>query len=300
MLKTWCIYLIALISAIAFFLCYKMWVSWYCLIAVLLVPLISLIAGIVAAAGLKFETCSPSSSLIGDENHIEVKVSGFASYFSFCRVRIKVTDHMADLTRRENYRIHDSGTLEIPVDTSHCGAYRYEFIKVRIYDLLGFFFISRRINRAYEILVKPRPEMPDIMPNTYGFKAKNLRKARQPVSEIYDIRDYQPGDPVKSIHWKMSAKKDKLLVKDPFEQYGGHSRLMLKMTPDRDIMDLHLGQILFTSKYLLDHEVPHRIRIIPPDSREISYEVESVMDLDKAMFSILRMKIPKEDPVHEE
>lgn len=300
MLKTWGIYLIALISAIAFFLCYKMWVSWYCLIAVLLVPLLSLIAGIIAAADIKFDIESPSSSIVGDENHIDVKVSGFASHFSFVRVKLKVTDHMADSSRREVYRLHDSGTLAIPVDTLHCGAFRYDFLKVQIYDLLGFFHVSRKIGRAYEILVKPRPEIPDIMPDTYGFKAKNLRKSRQSVSEIYDIRDYQLGDPVKSIHWKMSAKKDKLMVKDPFEQYGGHSRLMLKMTPDRGLMDLHLGQILFTSKYLLDHDVPHRIRIIPPDSKEVSYEVESVMDLDKAIFSVLRMKIPKEDPVHEE
>lgn len=299
MFKTWGIYIIALISAFVFFLCYKMWVSWYCLIAVLMIPLLSLAACIAASVSIRFSTESPVSSVIGKPNHIEAKIEGFASYFSFCRVRIVTTDRMVEKSRKQVFRIHDAGTIEIPVDTSHCGAYSYKFTKLQVYDLLGFFHFDRRINRQYEILIKPEPEIPDIMPNTYGFKAKNLRRSKQPVSEIYDIRDYQPGDPVKSIHWKMSAKKDKILVKDPFEQYGGHSRLIFKLTDDRSLLDHHLGQMLFTSKFLLDHDVPHRIRIIPPDMKEVSYEIESQADLDKAMIKILRMRIPKED-VHED
>ena len=42
MFRTWGIYLIALISAFVFFLCYKMWVAWYCLVGILLVPVLSL------------------------------------------------------------------------------------------------------------------------------------------------------------------------------------------------------------------------------------------------------------------
>ena len=299
MLRTWGIYFIALISAFVFFLCYKMWVSWYCLVGALMVPVLSLIACIIAAVSLKFETFAPKGSLKDEPNKLDVKISGFASYFSFCRIRLKITDCMVDSTRKQVYRIHDTGTLSIPVDTSHCGAFTYKIVKLQIYDLLGFFHINRKINRNYEILVFPRPEIPDAMPDTYGFKAKNLRKSNQPMSEIYDIRDYQQGDPVKTIHWKMSAKKDKLLVKEPFEQYGGRSRLILKLVDDRDTMDLHLGQILFTSRYLLDHDVPHRIRIIPPNLKEISYEVESRADLDKAIIKVLRMKMP-EDDIHEE
>ncbi|MBP5655331.1 MAG: DUF58 domain-containing protein [Clostridiales bacterium] len=299
MLKTWGIYIVTLVSAFVFFLCYKMWVSWYCLIAVLMVPVFSLIVAIVASFTLKFETESPVSSVVGEPNHMVVRVGGFASYLSFSRLRITVTDRMVARSRKQVFRIHDTGVLEIPLDTDHCGAYVYKLTKLQIYDLFGFFHINRRINRQYEILIKPAPQVPDLMPNTYGFKAKNLRKSKQPGSEIYDIRDYQTGDPVKSIHWKMSAKKDKLLVKEPLEQYGGHSRLILKLCDDRDILDLHLGQILFTSKYLLDHDVPHRIRVIPPDSKEISYEVESQTDLDKAMINILRMRIPEEE-AHED
>ena len=35
-----------------------------------------------------------------------------------------------------------------------------------------------------------------------GFKARTLRKSDSPYSEIYDVRDYILGDPIKNIHWK--------------------------------------------------------------------------------------------------
>ncbi len=38
--------------------------------------------------------------------------------------------------------------------------------------------------------------------------------ARQEPEESGNIRQYIPGDPVRRIHWKLSAKKDELLVRD--------------------------------------------------------------------------------------
>jgi uncharacterized protein (DUF58 family) len=39
------------------------------------------------------------------------------------------------------------------------------------------------------------------------------RKGIEP-GEVRNIREYVPGDPIKNIHWKLSEKTDKLLVKD--------------------------------------------------------------------------------------
>ena len=60
--------------------------------------------------------------------------------------------------------------------------------------------------------------------------------------------------------------------------------------------DLHLGQIIFTSRFYIEHETSHKIRIIPPDKGEVAFEIESETDLERAVAKILRMKLPKEDP----
>lgn len=296
MLKTWVIYSVSLFSTFIFFLCYKMWVSWFCLIVVLFIPLLALLMSVIASQTMTFKLENPGNAPLGVPLYIKITVEGNASYFAFCRINAEVKDHMAGTTKKLALIVHDKGTTKIPVDTSHCGSYSYKMPKIDIYDLFGFFRFSKTIDKDSEILVKPVPAMPERMPDMFGFKAKSLRKAKQPNTEIYDIRDYQMGDPVKSIHWKMSAKKDKLLVKEPLEEFGGHSRVILKLTSDRDVLDVHLGQILFTSRFFIEHETPHKIRVIPPDRSEIAFDVESETDLQRAISMILRMRIPDEEP----
>ena len=80
------------------------------------------------------------------------------------------------------------------------------------------------------------------------------------------------------------------------EEFGGHSRIVLKLGEDRTKLDQHLGQILFTSLFFLEREIPHKIRIIPPNRSEISFDVENVNDLETSLTKILHMRIPKEDP----
>ena len=294
MFRSWVVYSVSLLSSFVFFLCYKMWVSWILLLIVLAVPVLSLIMSIVASQTLEFKADCPAAIRLGDEINLKVTTSGIASYFSFCKVKMIITDRMAGKTKKKVFMIHDRGTSKIPVDTSHCGSYSYMLTWLYVYDLFGLFFVKINLNTNNEILVKPVPAMPSVMPDMFGFKAKNLRKSKKPGAEIYDIREYQIGDPLRSIHWKMSAKKDALLVKEPLEEYGGHSRVLLKMSGDRDEMDLHLGQIVFTSKFYIEHETAHRIRVIPPDRSEVAFEIESELDLERAIASILRMRIPDE------
>ena len=294
MLKTWFLYSISLIAAFIFFLFYKMWLSWYILIALLTIPVFAFIVTIAASLTVKFSVVNPAVTVKGKPAFIKLSIEGIASAFSFYKVKMITTDHMAGTQEKKVIVICDNGVTKIPLETDHCGAYSYKLSKLKVYDLLGFFHFDQNINKDIELLVKPSPEMPGYMPDMYGFKAKNLRKSSKPNSEIYDIRDYQLGDPVKTIHWKMSAKKDKYLVKEPLEEYGGYSRVILKMTDDRDELDLHLGQILFTSKFFIDHEVAHIIRVIPPDSREVAFSIESNIDLERALHTILHMRIPEE------
>lgn len=295
MLKTWIIYAVTAIAAFIFFLYYKMWVAWYWLMLLPLIPLIAFIACAIATTQLTFSTELPSDTHIGEPVYLKLKTYGLAAYFSFFKVEFTVTDHMSGKTWKIVVPVNDNGVTKIPIDTDHCGAFSFNITKFSVYDLTRFFHLNLKAESKNKILIKPTPIMPELMPNMYGFKAKNLRKSKQPNSEIYDIRDYKTGDSIKTIHWKISAKKDQLVVKDSLEEFGGHSRIVLKLGEDRNKLDLHLGQILFTSLFFLEREIPHKIRIIPPNKSEIAFDIENAGDLDTALIRILHMRIPKED-----
>ena len=299
MLKTWIIYAVTAIAAFIFFLYYKMWVAWYWLMLLPLIPLFAFIACAFATTQLTFETELPADTHIGEPVYLKLKTYGPATYFAFFKVRFTVTDHMSGNTREIVVPVNDNGVTKIPVDTGHCGAFSFNISKFAVYDIAGFFHLNLKLESKNRILVKPIPIMPELMPNMYGFKAKNLRKSKQPNSEIYDIRDYKTGDSIKTIHWKISAKKDQLVVKDSLEEFGGHSRIVLKLSEDRNKLALHLGQILFTSLFFLEREIPHKLRIIPPDRSEIAFDIENINDLDTALIKVLHMRIPKGDPDEE-
>ena len=35
--------------------------------------------------------------------------------------------------------------------------------------------------------------------------------------DFYELRQYQSGDSLKNIHWKLSSKQDELIVREPCE-----------------------------------------------------------------------------------
>jgi len=96
-------------------------------------------------------------------------------------------------------------------------------MKVKCYDILGFFGISARIMNnmkttffgffpnAFECNVIPKAN------NIAGIEETEIYSQVRPGhdrSEIFNIREYVPGDMIKDIHWKLSSKRDEILVKE--------------------------------------------------------------------------------------
>ncbi|MBO7564544.1 MAG: DUF58 domain-containing protein [Clostridiales bacterium] len=295
MLKNWCIYILTLIGSVVFFLFYQMWFAWYCIVLLLLIPPIALVMCLLSLRSARYTLEVPKTVRTGESADVLIRPYGkYFSFFSFCYIFLTEMDNMTDETRRLKAISHGSDTARVPVNTKHCGSMTYRIEKIRIYDLFGLFHYTRKKQSVGEVIIQPVPKIPEIMPDANGFKAKSLKRSRSPYSEIYDVRDYMPGDPVKNIHWKASAKKDKTLIKEPQEEVFGHARVFLSISDDRDLFDQRLGEMLFTSNYFLKKEIPHKIRVLPPMKRERAFDIQSQRDLDTAMIRILHLKIPKE------
>ena len=99
------------------------------------------------------------------------------------------------------------------------GLARFEGVRVQIADYQGFFYHATFVAgvvvyRVLPVLVEggdPRP----------GLKRDNqlmppgVHRLRRPgsASELLDLRDYMPGDPPKTIAWKVSARRDRLITR---------------------------------------------------------------------------------------
>ena len=294
MVRTWVLYILALLGAFIFFLFYKMWAAWYFLVILIILPIASLIVAITGAYSFDFESVYPEKVLRGQDASIDFKVSGIVAFLTFYRFRAHVKDVMTDEKHKLGDYQFDEKKPDIPIDTSHCGAFIYEISDVCIYDVLGFWRFRTPCEQKCRLIVYPVAELPGISPELNGYKARNIRKAKTASAEIYDIRKYVIGDPVKTIHWKASAKRDDILVKDLQEECYAHSRDCIRLTDKRDVIDARLGEVLFTTTYFLEHDLTARIRVITSGNREKVFDIETKKELEKTIVRILHMNIPKE------
>ncbi|HZT82322.1 MAG TPA: DUF58 domain-containing protein, partial [Gemmataceae bacterium] len=100
------------------------------------------------------------------------------------------------------------------------GRVRFEGVKVQFADLQGFFYHQAFVPAAAGYRVLPR--LADARGHAPTTKRHNLlpppgvHRLRRPGSgsELLDLRDYLPGDPPKTIAWKVSARRDRLITKE--------------------------------------------------------------------------------------
>lgn len=123
---------------------------------------------------------------------------------------------------KENYK-KGRYVLRMEYDTSCVGTVRMEISKVRCYDLIGLFEIPvpkkfwKKLE-AESLLVTPTvSEVPVLVSRqSRDFAGESevysKEKGGDDASEIFRIRNYQPGDKLRSIHWKLSAKTGELMV----------------------------------------------------------------------------------------
>ena len=112
------------------------------------------------------------------------------------------------------------GNAAYPYELKLAGRYEFELKKVRIYDLTGFFYVARRENKCVSVDVLPEicyvpVQLTDAVHNFFGDADRydEFRPGYDP-SELFDVREFQRGDRVQNIHWKLSAKADTWMIKE--------------------------------------------------------------------------------------
>lgn len=112
-------------------------------------------------------------------------------------------------------------TVELQLQPQIIGAIQIQVKKVVCYDffgVLGFHLRRKRIRQKETVTILPEVEPIGLLQeNIDGFSTMeqevdvSLYGEKTPP-EISEIREYRPGDRIHSIHWKLSAKQDDLMV----------------------------------------------------------------------------------------
>ena len=114
------------------------------------------------------------------------------------------------------------GSVEVTpeVKTEYPGKISFSAENIRLVDPLGIIAVrtGAEASGSYTVL----PDMFDVTAGSFLTESRSMdndlyssyRKG-QDRSETFQIREYEEGDSISQIHWKLTGKTDKLIVKDP-------------------------------------------------------------------------------------
>lgn len=117
------------------------------------------------------------------------------------------------------------------------GEYECRVENVYVSGLLRFFRIKIGIGRGVKLLILPRRlQIEDLRDRYVGetTSASDDPIAGSDSAEITEIKEYQPGDPMRNIHWKLSGKAQELMTKHFGSENGLNSCIIADAGPEYD------------------------------------------------------------------
>lgn len=130
---------------------------------------------------------------------------------------------------------YDTQSYQILSDSFPCGRFLFLIPYISIYDYFGMFSLKVKLHKKCIITVLPSfVNMSIPLFNSYMVSESEIDETKrgQDATGIYDIREYQPGDNLRQIYWKQSAKRQELLYRESAAQKGIKAVLFWKIPND--------------------------------------------------------------------
>lgn len=153
--------------------------------------------------------------------------------------------------------------LEHSLVSRRCGQLLCRLEEVRVYDYLGLFsFRKGRKNRStaqafcfpkavpLSLSFRPAPPLLESREERYS----PVKPGHDP-SEVFGLREYRQGDRLARIHWKLSEKENKLLVKEMSLPLSSRFLLLLDLSGSAPQTDCLLDALASLAGFLAGQQL---------------------------------------------
>lgn len=190
------------------------------------------------------------------------------------------------------------------------GNYEITLKKLRLYDMTGLMYGDVPVKKMRRVQVMPK--MHDVpvkltlaIKNFYGeADVYDEHTAGHDNSELFQVREYQKGDRLQNVHWKMTAKQDEIIVRELslpkacpvilFLDYHERKKLRSKALA-------YMESVISISFSLMDAGCPHYVVWYAPDENDIKrVRVDDEETLFYFIGLIMKVKLEtSKEPIYE-
>lgn len=273
------VYLVSLIGCLVFYYFYREWLSWFLLMGILFLPILSLILSLPAMLTACGVVKCPLALSLRQPGQAVMKLSSTLPAPLF-RGKLHLTHAITGQTW-----ILKSGHA-LPADV--CGRLKIEIIRGWVCDYLGLFRLPIRKKEPSHMYIWPE-SIP--LAQTPDFAQQSSPRQWRPkpgggFAENHDLRLYRPGDNLQQIHWKLSAKTGKLILREAMEPIHRPIRLTLDLCGTPEELNRKLGRLLWLGQLLVQQSLPYDIAALT-NLGVLCWRVESEDTLNTAMMELL-------------
>jgi len=275
------IYGYALFFALILFVLFDLYLFHLIVVFLLLLPPVSLLAVLPARNKLRY-TLEIEDDIV-PKGAVGVRLTARnGSLFPCSGVRFDLVRH--NVLGRVGNRYTESAeefvqfplgalrsySFQPTVKAAHCGRMDLSVRRVSVVDMLGLFTLpvpgKNAVSASGSVYVLPELQSRSIATEDAAdlgldSAAYSTEKAGGDPSEIFQLRDYREGDPRHSVHWKLSSRMNRLIVREfglPLNP-SLHFLLELREGAEPSAAEAMLGTVLAYSEYLMARDVTHSV-----------------------------------------
>ncbi|MDE7252525.1 MAG: DUF58 domain-containing protein [Acetatifactor sp.] len=161
-----------------------------------------------------------------------------------------------------------------------------------VYDFFHIFCLRGCEKGSASVTVWPGfsdgEEQEELFSSVEGFPKENESKKRgTDYNPDYEIREYVPGDELKTIHWKLSAKQSKLMVRERLASGREKINVVLPLGEERAENDGLMEALYGLGRLLLQKEYPVQLFWMGQEQRLQTRFIAEIGEFENALGEIL-------------
>ena len=222
---------------------------------------------------LRLELLLPETCVTGQEVSIRLKLTKKAGWLARQLVLpYTIHHHMFERQEEKRLSIFPGNKKEelytLPVQTTLCGEVEIRTREIYCYDVLHLFCVKKAYRTEKKMSIYPA-----LLPVSLVLRQRPKSKETGDIydedlrgndtSEIFDIRNYQEGDSLRAVHWKLSSKMNRLLLRE-FSRPASFDTILLFSLSGKDrVPDKRISRVaslvLSLDHALLELEMEHQV-----------------------------------------
>ena len=297
---------IALIIICALFYILYIWdFALVLLIVMIALPIIMFVTTLITKRSIKVEFAVKDKNAVKSKDFPVQLVVTNKSIFPIGKAEAKVEYYNTFSNDISSFDLflpiqpRNSQRVTFQLNSKFCGTIKIRTLYLNIYDPLRIFKFKAASNVHTEVTIMP--EGHDIGGVVHYSDRVNEEsdlfsehRAGDDPSEVFDLREYNAGDKLNRIHWKLSSKKDDFIVKDYSLPIDVPCMLFLDLKCYSEnnvalpVIDTLIETFLSISQFLLDNERCHSaVFFNAAQNRFAEYSITSSADLSEVVKALI-------------